>query len=97
VTNLVTNASKHARSRIVVSAMDGSPFRLTVSDDGPGLSDVERERAVDWGERLDLAPPGSGFGLAIVKDLVELHGGMLTLAASRLGGLEARLEIQLRH
>ena len=97
LTNLVTNASKHARSRISIEVVAGNPLRLTVADDGPGLTDEERRRALGWGERLDLAPPGSGFGLAIVKDLVELHDGSLTLARSAVGGLEARIELPTRH
>lgn len=46
-----------------------------VDDDGPGIADNTKERALLWGERLDTAPPGTGFGLAIVRDLAELYDG----------------------
>ena len=37
--------------------------------------------------------PGSGFGLAIVRDIAGLYGGSLELGASSLGGLRARLTL----
>jgi signal transduction histidine kinase len=44
--------------------------------------------------RADEAAPGSGFGLAIVRELAELYGGRVTLDASpALEGLRARLEL----
>jgi signal transduction histidine kinase len=45
------------------------------------------------GVRADEAAPGSGFGLAIVRELAELYGGTITLDASPLGGLSARLDL----
>jgi signal transduction histidine kinase len=45
------------------------------------------------GERLDESVPGSGFGLAIVRDIAGLYGGSLDLSASPLGGLRARLRL----
>ncbi|MEO8432992.1 MAG: ATP-binding protein, partial [Acidobacteriota bacterium] len=41
----------------------------------------------------DEAAPGSGFGLAIVRDLAELYGGAVSLGSSPAGGLRARLEL----
>ena len=58
-----------------------------------GLDRRERARVGERGERLDESVPGSGFGLAIVRDIARLYGGALTLAESPLGGLEARLTL----
>ncbi len=95
--NLIDNACKWARSRVVVNAAPGGPgrFTLSVGDDGPGLEPDERSRAMQRGERLDESVPGSGLGLAIVRDIAKLYGGNFTLGQSALGGLEARLELPL--
>jgi signal transduction histidine kinase len=52
-----------------------------------------REHVLQRGVRADEAEPGSGFGLAIVRDLAELYGGSITLDDSPAGGLRARLRL----
>ena len=42
---------------------------------------------------LDDAPPGSGFGLAIVKDIATLYEGRLELSESEFGGLQATVKL----
>jgi signal transduction histidine kinase len=66
---------------------------VLVDDDGPGIAETLREVVLQRGVRADEAAPGSGFGLAIVRDLAELYGGRITLSRSALGGLSARLEL----
>jgi signal transduction histidine kinase len=93
--NLMDNACKWAEARVAVRAVtapDGSVV-LTVEDDGPGLAPGERARVLERGVRLDEQAPGTGFGLAIVSDLVRAYGGELALDVSALGGLEARLTL----
>lgn len=96
VGNLVDNAGKWARSRveITVAAEDvaaGAPprIRLTIDDDGPGLSPEGRKEATRRGRRLDETKPGSGLGLSIVVDLAGLYLGQFDLQESPLGGLRA--------
>jgi signal transduction histidine kinase len=92
--NLLDNACKWARARIVVeAAIDGATAVVTVDDDGCGIEEGMREAVLRRGVRADEAAPGSGLGLAIVGDLVELYGGSITLDASPLGGLRARLRV----
>jgi signal transduction histidine kinase len=43
--------------------------------------------------RADEAAPGSGFGLAIVRELAELYGGSVSLGGSAKGGVRARLQL----
>jgi signal transduction histidine kinase len=95
VGNLIDNGCKWARGKIRVEARPVEPGKIliTVGDDGPGLAPEERARAMQRGERLDQSVPGSGLGLAIVRDIAKLYGGSFTLDESRLGGLEARLEL----
>jgi signal transduction histidine kinase len=92
--NLLDNACKWARTRVsVTAAAEGDTMVVTVDDDGPGLAASLREEVLKRGVRADEAAPGSGFGLAIVRDLVELYGGTITLRPSPAGGLRARLEL----
>jgi len=92
--NLMDNACKWASARVMVRALrEGARFTLTVEDDGPGLTPENRTRVGTRGERLDESVPGTGLGLAIVRDISKLYAGFLTLDASPLGGLEARLTL----
>ena len=93
--NLMDNACKWAKARIevTVAAAASGRFILRVGDDGPGLDPEERRRVGERGERLDETVPGSGFGLAIVRDIAKLYGGSLDLGESHLGGLQALLEL----
>ncbi|MGA7971584.1 MAG: sensor histidine kinase [Pseudolabrys sp.] len=97
--NLVDNACKWAGSRVSIEVVrapgttesDTQTVRITVDDDGPGLSAAEREQAAKRGLRLDESKPGSGLGLSIVTDLAALYGGDLKLGAAPIGGLRAEL------
>jgi signal transduction histidine kinase len=94
--NLMDNACKWAKARVVVEAEwvpGGKSFTVVVDDDGPGLTDAERKRAVKRGQRLDESKPGSGLGLSIVADLAHLYRGRFELEPSPDGGLRARLKL----
>jgi signal transduction histidine kinase len=92
--NLLDNACKWARSRVVVAAArDGARLTITVDDDGPGIDPALGDRVLQRGVRADEAAPGSGLGLAIVRDIAELYGGGVALATSPLGGTRAELTL----
>jgi signal transduction histidine kinase len=94
--NLLDNACKWAKSRVWVTATRAASagrFEVIVDDDGPGLTEAERARAVQRGQRLDETKPGSGLGLSIVADLAHLYKGRFALEPSPHGGLRARLEL----
>lgn len=92
LSNLVGNAHKYAAHRVrILAEGDTDTLTLCVDDDGPGIPDDQRAAALRWGEQLDEAPPGSGFGLAIVQDLAQLYGGQLMLERSPAGGLRASI------
>lgn len=100
VGNLLDNAFKWARARVEVKTMpypvkEGgvNMFLLIVDDDGPGLAKNMHEEALKRGQRLDESKPGSGLGLSIVNELVEVYGGEIKLSKSPLGGL--RVEVSL--
>lgn len=86
--NLVDNAARHARSQVTIAALaEGRQIRLSVTDDGPGIPEADRLRATQAGARLDERGDGHGFGLAIARELAELHGGTLMLDEAPGGGL----------
>ena len=93
--NLIDNACKYARTRVLIAATStDSTVRITIDDDGPGLDPGVRAAVLQRGVRADQAPGGSGFGLAIVRDLAELYGGGIALETSPLGGLRAVLTMK---
>jgi signal transduction histidine kinase len=96
--NLLDNACKWAKSRVVVesSEEEGGFVVITVDDDGPGIAAPMRDQVLQRGVRADEAAPGSGFGLAIVRDLAELYGGSISLETAPMGGLRARLRLPSR-
>lgn len=81
IRNLISNALSHAPTGPVVVTGDVEPswVRLAVEDRGPGIPADELPRIWDSffrGERARNSPNrGSGLGLAVVRQLVELHGG----------------------
>jgi len=85
--NLIENALEHSPTGATVT-VSASGSELHVVDEGPGLSDAERERAFD---RFWRGGPGdgSGLGLAIVRRLVEADGGRVTLLRATGGGIDA--------
>ncbi len=96
VANLVENACRYGDGKVeVVLAGDDRQRILTVDDDGPGISPVDRERVFERFARLDesrsRATGGSGLGLAIVQEIVADHGGTVEIEDSPLGGTRIRL------
>lgn len=94
--NLMDNACKWARSRVVVSGrrVEGG-LRIAVEDDGPGIPEERRPEVLKRGRRLDETMPGSGLGLDIVQDIAEIYGGSLQLNVSSMGGLRVDLELPI--
>ncbi len=92
--NLLDNACKWAKSAVrVQSFREGSNIVILVDDDGPGIVREMRDVVLQRGVRADEAAPGSGLGLSIVRDLVEVYGGSIYLENSSSGGLRARLQL----
>lgn len=80
--NLLVNATTYAAGTIAVSAARAGAFvEIRVADDGPGISDEHASRIFDRFYRADPSRSrvtgGAGLGLAIAKQLVELHGGTI--------------------
>jgi PAS domain S-box-containing protein len=89
--NLIDNALKHhdgAVGRIVVAARKrGDFYEFSVTDDGPGIPEEDRERIFGTFEKgRATEEPGHGLGLALVRRLVETYGGTIRAEAARPRG-----------
>ena len=93
VGNLLDNARKWAKSRILISFKNGT---LTIEDDGPGVPDDKLQAIQKRGVRLDENVAGWGLGLGIVRDLCETYGLDLTIKRSGLGGLSVSVSRKIR-
>jgi PAS domain S-box-containing protein len=86
--NLFANAVEHAGEDVTVRVEDLSNG-FYVADDGPGIPAEERETVFEPG--YSRAESGTGFGLAIVEEIVEAHSWEIDVAESEAGGV--RFEI----
>jgi signal transduction histidine kinase len=96
LTNLIANAVKFGtRAWIVVE--DGPALIIRVRDDGPGIPEEELERVFEPFHRVESSrnrdTGGSGLGLGIARDVVQAHGGTLTLRNLPVRGLEATITL----
>lgn len=99
--NLLDNASKYSARdgeiRLVLKS-DGDSAALSVSDDGIGISAEAIPHIFDLfvqeGHAREHAGQGLGIGLAIVRELVQAHGGTIS-ASSRGRGLGSRFLVTL--
>jgi signal transduction histidine kinase len=94
--NLLDNACKWASETVSIEASGTGTqgrLRIVVADDGPGLSEEQKKRVLERGERLDETKPGSGLGLGIVREIAGLYGGTFRLGRSDAGGLSVELDL----
>ena len=103
--NVLDNAFMWASSKVICSIVCdpvaagatatslGGNIIITVDDDGPGLSKKDRTQVLKRGKRLDETVPGSGLGLSIVADLVDLYRGEVNLLQSPEGGLRVKIQL----
>ena len=81
----------------VQAESSGGRVRVRIDDEGPGVPESERDRIWEPYVRLsrdaESATGGSGIGLSVVRELVTMQGGTVTVGASDAGG--ARFTIDL--
>jgi two-component system NtrC family sensor kinase len=93
VVNLVANALDAGAGTVTVRIEAGSPHRLVVEDDGPGIPDEVRDRVFDAFFTTKPAGRGTGLGLAIVKQIARDHGGEVLLEDPPGGGCRVVLTL----
>lgn len=82
ISNLMTNAAKYAKDLVRLScrvSANGERFSMIVEDNGPGISDVEKQKIFDAFYQARDNKPGTGIGLAIVKTIVDQHHGEVSV------------------
>jgi two-component system sensor histidine kinase TctE len=96
IANLIDNALRYAgqgASITVAVRTQAGQAVLSVEDDGPGLSEPDRQRVFGRFVRATEAGSGCGLGLAIVREIVERHGGQVSLEPVEPHGLRAELRL----
>lgn len=105
-TNVLSNAFKYSRSGIKVTVdtvtgtiRDEPAVGLRVADHGCGMTPVQTARVCERFYRADPSGniPGTGLGMSLVKEIVELHGGHIDLESAFGVGTTVTMWIPLDH
>ncbi len=92
LSNIIDNSIKYAaaavKPAIIVSVRteNGTPV-ISVSDNGPGIPEADRDRVTERFVRLEKSriAPGSGLGLSLAKAVMKLHKGEMHLGSDGQG------------
>jgi signal transduction histidine kinase len=101
VTNLVENAVRFGAEAVIRLRMSGDQLTIDVEDDGPGISDAQKQNMLEPFVRGDDArnmddATGFGLGLSITNAIVLAHGGALSLHDRQPHGLIVRMQLPVR-
>jgi len=84
--NLISNAVKFSPAKSTVRVkLEQTPraWKVSVEDEGPGITDKDREQMFTYFARLSAQPTGgeksTGLGLAICKRVIDAHGGEISV------------------
>ncbi|GAA0528630.1 GAF domain-containing sensor histidine kinase [Halorubrum aquaticum] len=88
--NLFRNAVEHGGGSVTVTVGPIGANGFYVEDKGPGIPENKRDNIFEHG--YTTSEDGTGFGLTIVDEIVEAHGGTISVVEGRNGG--ARFEIR---
>jgi len=101
VTNLVENAVRFGAEVTMSLELSADYALIDVADDGPGISDAQKDSMLEPFVRGDDArnmdeAAGFGLGLSIARAIAIAHGGELSLHDGKPRGLVVRMRIPLR-
>ncbi|MFT8440336.1 sensor histidine kinase [Acetobacter fabarum] len=88
--NLIENAIRHTPSQTTITAaikVTGNSIHIEITDNGPGIPGEAMLRVFDRFVRLDTSRThdGNGLGLSMVKAIIQLHAGTITLRDNKPG------------
>ena len=99
---LIENAAKYSEpnTNIYIKSFIKDGFgRISIRDEGVGISDEDAKRIFDRFYRVDLsrtkATGGTGLGLAIVKRIVEIHNGKIEIDSKMNEGTEISIVLPI--
>lgn len=98
--NLIDNAQKYAHSdqsakhtiTLRIEEKDNTTI-MSISDNGPGMPEAHLDKVCNRFIRIDTEKQGSGLGLSIVKQIVELHHGSIELTNIKPHGLNVSISL----
>ncbi len=100
ITNIITNALKYSaeRGRIIVTTMYMfDSINIKVKDNGIGIPEKDLEHIFERFYRVDKARSremgGTGLGLAIAKEIIEAHGGSISIKSQPGIGTEVLIKL----
>jgi signal transduction histidine kinase len=93
IMNLIQNAVIHGGGNSAIRVGVGRDGSVRVADSGPGIAQEHRQAIFEPFNRIVPLEQGAGLGLSLVKDIVERHGGSITVGDAPGGG--ALFEIKL--
>ena len=97
INNLIENSLKFAKKVEVKIEKQQDNIIITISDDGPGIPQEEYENITKPFYKIDKSrsekKSSVGLGLSIASDIVRSHGGDITFAKSKFGGLEVAISL----
>ena len=101
VTNLVENAVRFGAEAVIRLHVSPDQLTIDVEDDGPGISDAQKQNMLEPFVRGDEArnmdeAAGFGLGLSITNAIVLAHGGALSLHNRQPHGLVVRMRLPVR-
>ena len=99
ITNLCDNALRYGKHINISAKNTTDELIIIVEDDGPGIPEDKHKTVFKPFSRLDhsrnLDTGGVGLGMTIARDIVNSHGGNITLGKSTLGGLLVQISLPL--
>ena len=97
INNLIENSLKFAKKVEVKIEKQQDSIIISISDDGPGIPQEEYENITKPFYKIDKSrsekKSSVGLGLSIASDIVKSHGGDITFAKSKFGGLEVTISL----
>lgn len=95
--NVLDNAGKWASGNVtILTSIKGDQLEIVVQDDGDGVPQQKLQKIAQRGHRLDENMHGSGLGLDIVKELVQLSAGQVDFECPKDSGLAVCIKLPCR-
>lgn len=97
--NIINNAIYYGGSAIILLTRSSNTIEITISDHGPGLSTEEMEKVFTPFYRGESSRSrttgGTGLGLTIAREIIQMHQGTISLSNPPEGGLKVTISLPI--